>query len=388
VFDFMEKQKRSISVFRFGGVCIAFLLIGFQAAIFMHKATVLKIEQTRDRPDTVYVTSYYKVDEKGCPATESQFSTVTPVTSSPVTSSRLSSDSLSAQSTPSESSPHLLPSSQAPGHYSEAESNLQLSPNQPSPNQPSPNHLSPSQPFPNQPSPNQPSSKTPSYQQVRRSDASHSPVIQQVRASRKKVESFRFNPNTVSVEDLMRLGFSLKQAESIDRYRQKGGTFRRKSDFANSFVVADSVYDRLEKYIDIPLTDINKADSASLDALPGIGPFLAAKIIEYRNKLGGYSYKEQLMDIYRFDRQKYEGLSDLITCSRPKPLRLWSLPADSLRLHPYIRSWQAAKAIVLYRENTPAPQRRVSALGDETGILPDSLALKLARCYIDAAEGF
>ena len=369
----MEKQKRSVSVFRFGGVCIAFLLIGFQAAIFMHKATVLKIEQTRDHPDTVYVTSYYKDDEKGRPATESQFSTVTPVTSSPVSSSRLSSDSPSALSIPSESSPHLLPSSQAPGHYSEAESNLQLSPNQPSPSPPSPS---------------QQSSKTPSYQQVRRSDASHSPVIQQVRVSRKKVESFRFNPNTVSVEDLMRLGFSLKQAESIDRYRQKGGTFRRKSDFANSFVVADSVYDRLEKYIDIPLTDIIKADSASLDALPGIGPYLAAKIIEYRNKLGGYSYKEQLMDIYRFDRQKYEGLSDLITCSRPKPLRLWSLPADSLRLHPYIRSWQAAKAIVLYRENTPAPQRRVSALGDETGILPDSLALKLARCYIDSAEGF
>ena len=379
----MEKQKRSVSVFRFGGVCIAFLLIGFQAAIFMHKATVLKIEQTRDHPDTVYVTSYYKDDEKGRPATESHFSTVTPVTSSPVTSSRLSSDLPSALSIPSESSPHLLPSSQAPGHYSEAESNLQPSPSQPSPSQQSHNH-----PSPNHQSVNQQSSKTPSYQQVRRSDASHSPVIQQVRVSRKKVESFRFNPNTVSVEDLMRLGFSLKQAESIDRYRQKGGTFRRKSDFAKSFVVADSVYDRLEKYIDIPLTDINKADSASLDALPGIGPYLATKIIEYRNKLGGYSYKEQLMDIYRFDRQKYEGLSDLITCSRPKPLRLWSLPADSLRLHPYIRSWQAAKAIVLYRENTPAPQRRVSALGDETGILPDSLALKLARCYIDAAEGF
>ena len=359
----------------------------------MHKATVLKIEQKRDHPDTVYVTSYYKCDVKGCPATESQFSSVTPVTSSPVTSSRLSSDSPSAQSIPSESSPHLLPSSQAPGHYSEAESNLQLSPSQPSssqpsPNQPSSNHLSPNHLSPNHQSPSQQSSKTPSYQQIRRSDASHSPVIQQVRASRKKVESFRFNPNTVSVEDLMRLGFSLKQAESIDRYRQKGGTFRRKSDFAKSFVVADSVYDRLEEYIDIPLTDINKADSASLDALPGIGPYLATKIIEYRNKLGGYSYKEQLMDIYRFDRQKYEGLSDLITCSRPKPLRLWSLPADSLRLHPYIRSWQAAKAIVLYRENTPAPQRRVSALGDETGILPDSLALKLARCYIDSAEGF
>ena len=61
-------------------------------------------------------------------------------------------------------------------------------------------------------------------------------------------ESFVFNPNEVSVSDLCRLGFTLKQAESIDRYRKKGGRFRRKEDFAKSFVVADSVYARLEKY--------------------------------------------------------------------------------------------------------------------------------------------
>lgn len=92
-------------------------------------------------------------------------------------------------------------------------------------------------------------------------------------------ENFRFNPNVVSVNDLRRLGFSLKQAESIDNYRKKGGRFRRKEDFAKSYVVADSVYRRLEKYIDIPLLDINRADSAEFDALPGIGGYFAAKVV-------------------------------------------------------------------------------------------------------------
>lgn len=47
---------------------------------------------------------------------------------------------------------------------------------------------------------------------------------------RRKVESFMFNPNTASVEELQRLGFSLKQAQAIENYRNKGGRFRRKSD--------------------------------------------------------------------------------------------------------------------------------------------------------------
>ena len=123
-------------------------------------------------------------------------------------------------------------------------------------------------------------------------------------------QSFRFNPNTASVEEFRRLGFSQKQAESIDAYRRKGGRFHRKSDFAKSYVVSDSIYRRLEAYIDIPLLDINVADSAALDDLPGIGGWYASRIIEYRGLLGGYSFKEQLMEIYRFDQQKYEALQD------------------------------------------------------------------------------
>ena len=180
----------------------------------------------------------------------------------------------------------------------------------------------------------------------------------------------------------MRLGFSEKQAAAIDSYRQKGGRFRRPSDFAKSYVVADSVFKRLKPFIDIPKLDINKADSAAFDELPGIGPYYAAKMVEYRGKLGGYSFKEQLMDIYRFDREKYDALSDLIVCSRPStPFRLWQLPEDSLKRHPYIKSWQAAHSIVLYRQSMPQEQWTVEAL-KEAGILPEEDAGKLSRCCI------
>lgn len=197
----------------------------------------------------------------------------------------------------------------------------------------------------------------------------------------RRVESFRFNPNTVTVAELMRLGFSRKQAESIESYREKGGKFRRPSDFARSYVVADSVYKRLEKYIDIPLLDINRADSAAFDSLPGIGPYFASKMVEYRDKLGGYSYKEQLMDIWKLDREKFDALADLITLSPARPYPLWTAPEDSLKLHPYIRNWRTAHAIVLFRENTPREQRTVEEM-KKAGILDPDLADKLSKCLI------
>lgn len=211
--------------------------------------------------------------------------------------------------------------------------------------------------------------------------ASHSRTVEDVRRQGRKVESFRFDPNTADIDELMRLGFSEKQAQSIVNYREKGGRFRRRSDFAKSYVVADSVYRRLEKYIDIPLLDINKADSAAFDALPGIGPYFASRMVAYREELGGYSCIEQLLEIYRFDGEKLSALEDLICCSPPEPFALWSLPADELRRHPHIRSWQTARSIVLYRENTPPGELSVEGLG-KAGILDAEAVGKLSRCLI------
>lgn len=216
---------------------------------------------------------------------------------------------------------------------------------------------------------------------VVRKNSSHSARSEAVRKNvpYRKVESFRFDPNTVPVEDLCRLGFSRKQAESIDNYRKKGGVFHRKEDFAKSYVVSDSVYRRLEAFIDIPLVDLNDAGVAELDALPGIGEWYAEKIIEFRHSLGGYSCKEQLMDVYRFDHDKYDALSDLVTVKRPYRFPLWTLAEDSLSRHPYIRNRETARSIVIFRENNPKELWTVDNLCS-AGVLSSDDARRLGRC--------
>lgn len=195
-------------------------------------------------------------------------------------------------------------------------------------------------------------------------------------------ELFRFDPNKVSVEDLCRLGFSQRQAESIDAYRLKGGRFRRKSDFAKSYVVSDEMFARLEPYIDIPLLDLNLADSAAFDALPGVGGYFASRMVRYRNELRGYSTPSQLLEIRKFDSTKYELVRDLV-CVNPstvRPYPLWTLPEDSLRLHPYI-SLRVAHGIVIFRENNPREAWSVDALLD-AGIIDPTCAEKLRSCIL------
>lgn len=306
-----SSHSRITASFKAGAIALAFLVIGYQSALFIRSAAVARLVSHRDAPDTVFV-----IDES--------------------LARRLISED-SAQPSSSTSSP---PS-------------------------------------------DQPTSESGRRVIVRR-NAPHSAAADAVvaAAAPRRTESFPFNPNTVSLSDLQRLGFSERQAQSIINYREKGGRFHRPSDFAKSFVVSDSVYRRLEPYIRIPKVDLNAADSTALDALPGIGPYYAAKILEYRSSLCGFSYPEQLMDIFRFDKDKFDALKDLVTVGPSEPYPLWTLPEDELRRHPYIDSG-AAHGIVLYREHNPSERWTVDGL-KAAGVLRPADADRLARCRIAA----
>lgn len=235
------------------------------------------------------------------------------------------------------------------------------------------------------------SSLTPNLSQTSASPVVSRPSSHSLRARQivensrlRRVESFPFNPNTVSVEELTRLGFTLKQAQSIDAYRQKGGRFRRKSDFAKSYVVSDSLFRRLEPYIEIPLLDLNLADSVAFDALPGIGGYFARQMVQHRKRLGGsYSDVRQLLEIYHFTQEKLDKIADLIQIDSAsmRPYPLWELPVDSLRKHPAIGNYATARSLVLYREHNPPSQWTLQGLL-QAGVITSSQYERLSLCYL------
>ena len=59
--------------------------------------------------------------------------------------------------------------------------------------------------------------------------------------------------------------------------------------------------------------NINMADAAALDTLPGIGPVLAGRIVEYRSTHGAFSKKEDVMLVEGIGEGIYGDLRDVIT---------------------------------------------------------------------------
>ena len=58
--------------------------------------------------------------------------------------------------------------------------------------------------------------------------------------------------------------------------------------------------------------NINTADATELDKLPGVGPALAGRIIEYRNANGPFKDGEELKKVKGLGESKYEKLKDKI----------------------------------------------------------------------------
>jgi len=210
---------------------------------------------------------------------------------------------------------------------------------------------------------------------------------ERLNASENKFERFNFNPNNLSEQDWKRLGLSEKQIKSIKKYESKGGKFKTKEDVKKMYCIKQAQYESLEPYIQINapsesvraeekrtsvfqdgkvenpsstikpdveriiLVDLNTADSAMLTRIKGVGPFYAKNIIKYRNSIGGFVKKEQLLEIWKFDQEKLDAIEKhiVVDATKIKKINLNSCEPADLK-SPYL-SWTIANAIVNYRKN-------------------------------------
>ena len=60
--------------------------------------------------------------------------------------------------------------------------------------------------------------------------------------------------------------------------------------------------------------DLNAATEAELEELPGIGPVLAQRIVQWREENGAFGLPEDIMDVPGVGQAKYEAIAPYITC--------------------------------------------------------------------------
>lgn len=189
-------------------------------------------------------------------------------------------------------------------------------------------------------------------------------------SEKQNISLFPFDPNTITKEELMRLGIPMKTVYTWLHYREKGGRFYKKNDLKKLFTLSESDYERLIPFVRLNTTAstpstttakntsypyhysqqvanpnltiaLNQADTTDLKKLPGIGSVFASRIIRYRKRLGGYYSVEQLKEVYGLPDSTYQKIAGHFTVNpaEVKKINLNRAFFKDLSHHPYLRPY-------------------------------------------------
>lgn len=200
-------------------------------------------------------------------------------------------------------------------------------------------------------------------------DSSQKQISNNFSEDKKVLSLFVFDPNSVSFDQLLQLGFKEKTARTFLKFRDKGFVFKEKKDIQKVYGISDNFFAQLEPFILIEnkkvsentavqkeqsrnaaqtkeRVELNSADSLMLIELNGIGPAFAKRILKYRTILGGYTTIQQLKEVYGFNDELYEKVKGAfkIDVSLVKKIDLNKDDFKVINKHPYL-SYELTKSI-------------------------------------------
>ncbi len=222
-----------------------------------------------------------------------------------------------------------------------------------------------------------------------------------------KGELFYFDPNRLSTEGWQKLGLRDKTIHTIQNYLGRGGHFKKSEDLQRIYGLFPNEYERIAPYVKIETTDetdsdksftdkplkenppaktnaprysiidINSADTTAFIALPGIGSKLAARIVNFRDKLGGFYSVAQVGETFGLPDSTFQKIKQYLKLENTsiRKININTATVDELKLHPYIK-WSLANPIVAYR-NEHGPFSKVEDI-KKVIVVPDEIYNKIA----------
>ncbi len=190
---------------------------------------------------------------------------------------------------------------------------------------------------------------------------------------------FYFDPNKATAEEWKRLGLREKTIGTILKYRSKGGKFFKPEDLKRIYGLRPDEVERLLPFVTIEpkeqqqrfsqgetkeptyvnsrkeftnvAVDINSADTSVWKQLKGIGSGYAKRIVNFRNKLGGFVSVEQVAETYGLPDSVFQQIKPQLktNASSLHKININNSSAEELKAHPYI-GYSVANAIVQYRK--------------------------------------
>jgi len=186
-------------------------------------------------------------------------------------------------------------------------------------------------------------------------------------------KKYPFNPNFITDYKGYRLGMSVAEIDRLLAFRKTGRFVNSAAEFQHVTGVSDSLLAAMSPYFKFPdwvkdrkpytefkaqkheekivLADINGAEADALIAIRGIGPALSGRIIEMRERLGGFVSMEQLGDVWGLQPEVIAELHKHFDILKPPDVLKVKVNEASLKellKFPYFR-YPIGKNVLTYR---------------------------------------
>ncbi|TXI35213.1 MAG: helix-hairpin-helix domain-containing protein [Niabella sp.] len=212
---------------------------------------------------------------------------------------------------------------------------------------------------------------------------------------------FYFDPNSLDATGFEKLGLRPKTIQILLNYRNKGGRFKKPEDLSKIYGLKPEEFKRLLPYISIekkqepsfennfssstsktaqeykpkytPKTiEINSADNTQFEALYGIGSKLASRIINFREKLGGFYSTDQVGETFGVPDSVFQKIKNqlVVNIDLIKKISLNNADYEVLNNHPYISSKLAYQ--ILKRRKEKGNFTQIEELKDLVSLTTDS----------------
>ena len=189
-------------------------------------------------------------------------------------------------------------------------------------------------------------------------DSIKQPATQNKQSTPEKSFYGYFDPNKADISKLTEFGFKNYQSNNLIKYREKGGSFNTPSDLLKIYGIDTTFFLSIKENIRIDKpkngrdsvkitkisVEINSADSTLLLKLNGIGSVFSSRIIKFRELLGGFYSKEQLLEVYNLSEETYENIKDNISVDSTliRKIRINLADYKELLRHPYLKKEQVS----------------------------------------------
>ena len=187
-----------------------------------------------------------------------------------------------------------------------------------------------------------------------------------------KPHIYPFNPNYITDFKGYQLGMSTEEIDNLIHYRKTGKFVNSATEFQKVTKVSDSLLMQISPYFNFPewvskskspitkvldqaeeveVKDLNTATENSLKKINGIGEKLARRILAYRKLLGGFTFDDQLYEVYYLDKDVADKvLNNFRVIEKPtiKPININDATFKEILHLPYI-DYNLTKKIMNYR---------------------------------------